>query len=134
MKDLFTENYKKLRKAVKDDTNKWKDKLCSWIGIINVKMTIPPKAIYRFNASLSNCQWHFFTELEQIILKFLWKYKISQLAKKKKKIEEQSWRYHVPWFQIYHKTTISKIVWYWHKNRHIDQWVRIESSETNPLT
>ena len=50
-KDLYSENYKKLMKETEDDTNRWKDIPCSWIGRINiVKMTIPPKAIYRFNA------------------------------------------------------------------------------------
>ena len=49
-KDLYAENYKTLMKEIKDDTNRWKDIPCSWIGIINiVKMTILPKAIYRFN-------------------------------------------------------------------------------------
>ena len=50
-KDLYEENYKILMKEIKDDTNRWRDIPCSWIGRINiVKMTILPKAIYRFNA------------------------------------------------------------------------------------
>ena len=50
-KDLYTENYKTLMKEIKDDTNRLRDLPCSWIGRINiVKMTILPKAIYRFNA------------------------------------------------------------------------------------
>ena len=51
VKDLYSENYKTLKKEIKEDTNKWKHVPCSWIGIINViKMAILPKAIYRFNA------------------------------------------------------------------------------------
>ena len=50
-KDLYSENYKILMKEIKDNTNRWRDIPCSWIGRINiVKMTILPKAIYRFNA------------------------------------------------------------------------------------
>ena len=59
-KDLYAENYKTLLKEIKDDPNSWRDIPCSWIGRINiVKMTLLPKAIYRFNAALSNYQWHF---------------------------------------------------------------------------
>ena len=60
-KDLYSENYKTLMKEIKDDTNRWRDIPCSWIGRINiVKMTILPKAIYRFNAiPMANYQWHF---------------------------------------------------------------------------
>ena len=59
-KDLYSENYKTLMKEIKDDTSRWRDIPCSWIGRLNiVKMTILPKAIYRFNAILSNYQWHF---------------------------------------------------------------------------
>ena len=50
-KDLYAENYKTLMKEIKEDTNRWRDIPCSWIGRINiVKMTVLPKAIYRFNA------------------------------------------------------------------------------------
>ena len=46
-KDLYSKNYKTLMKEIEDDTNRWKDIPCSWIGRINiVKMTILPKAIY----------------------------------------------------------------------------------------
>ena len=51
VKDLYSENYTTLKKESKEDTNKWKHILCSWIGRINIiKMAILPKAIYRFNA------------------------------------------------------------------------------------
>ena len=59
-KDLYIENHKTLVKEIKEDTNRRRNTPCSWIGRINiVKMSILPKAIYRFNAaaaaSLQSC-------------------------------------------------------------------------------
>ena len=84
VKDFFKENYKPLLKKIREDTNKWKNIPCSWIGRINImKMTILPKVICRFNGIPIKLPLTFFTELEKNYFKFHMEPKKSPHRQKK---------------------------------------------------
>ena len=97
-------------------------------------MTMLPNAIYRFNMMLIKLPMAFSTELEQKNFTIHIETEKTTNSQSSPEKEEWNWRNQLPDIRLYYKVTVIKTAWYWHKNRNIDQWNKVESPEINQYT
>ena len=110
MKDLYNENYRTLKKEIKENLRRWIDLPCSWIGRINiVKMAILPKVLDRYNAIPIKIPMTLVIEIEKEIMKFTWNNKRPRTAKAILGRKRDAGSITMPELKIYYRAIVTKM-------------------------
>ena len=130
-----TVEWQRTRHAAVHGATKSQTQLSDWTtNVFFLKVTILPKAIYRFSTISIISPMVFFTELGQRVVQFVWKYRRVWLDKTILRKKNGAGGIRLPDFRLHCSVIVIKAAWYWNKNRSIDQWNRIESPKIIPGT
>ena len=122
-------------KEIKEDTNRWRNIPCSWIGRINtVKMSVLPQSNLQIQCNPYQATSGIFHTARTNNFTICMEIQKARIAKAILRKKNGTGGINLPDFRLYYKAIVINTEWYWHKDRNIDQWNKIESPEINPRT